>query len=101
MGAPNSVPIRIGGRGSRALVDTRVEVSVISCRIYESLRQRPELQKKDMQLRTVNGSPLQVDGLFQVQKGNQSIPHDYIVVKNLNRNIILGRDFLMQNGVRM
>ena len=56
-----------------------------------------------MKLRIANRSPLQVDGLshLQVQIGNQSTPHDFIVVRNLNRNIILGRDSLRQNGVRM
>ena len=103
MGAPNSVTVRIGGRRHRALVDTGAEVSVISYRIYESFRPRPELQKKDVKSRTANGSPLQVDGLshLQVQIGNQSTPHNFIVVRNLNRNIILGRDWLRQNGVRM
>ena len=81
----------------------RVEVSVISSRIYESFRPRLELQRKDVKLRTANRSPLKVVGLSHllVVKGNQSIPQDFFAVKNLNRNLILGHHWLMQNKVRM
>lgn len=36
-----------------------------------------------------------------IQIRNLSTPHDFFVVKNLNRNVILGCDCLMQNGVRI
>lgn len=103
MGAPNSISVRIERRPYRALVDTGAEVSVISCRVFKKMRPGLELQKRDIKLRTANGSPLYVEGLcrLQVKVGNKSTPHDFLIVKNLNRNVILGRDWLMQNGVRM
>ena len=90
-------------RTYRALVNTGAEVSVISSRVFRKLRPKLELQKKDIKLRTANGSPLHVDGLcrLQIEVVNMSTPHDFFVVKNLNRNAILGRDWLMQKGVRM
>ena len=103
MGAPNSVSIKISGINYRALVDTGAEVSVISSKVYKNIQPKPELQTKDVQLRTANGSSLYIKGLcrLQVQIGSQSTPHDFFVVTNLNRNVILGRDWLRQNGVRM
>ena len=38
---------------------------------------------------------------FVVRTGNQPISHDFFVVKKLNRNLILDRDWLMQNELRM
>ena len=38
---------------------------------------------------------------LQIQIGNKSTPHDFFVANTLNRNAILGRDWLMQNGVRI
>ena len=103
MGSPNSITIRLGSRNFRALVDTGAEVSVISTKLYRSLHPRPVLEKKDIRLQTANGSPLRIDGKvrLQVRIGNQSTPHNFIVVNNLRRSIILGRDWLKQNGVRL
>lgn len=75
----------------------------MSDRVYRSLRPIPELQKRKVNLQAANGSPLHIDGLarLQIKIGNQVTPHDFFVIKNLNRNFILGRDWLTQNGVRM
>ena len=103
MGSPNSVSIRLGRRTYRALVDTGAEVSVISERVYRSLRPKPELIKKKINLQAANGSPLHIVGStrLHVKIGNQLTPHDFFIVRNLSRNFILGRDWLMQNGARM
>ena len=92
MGSPNSVSIKLGRRTYRALVDTGAEVSVMSDRVYRSLRPIPELQKRKVNLQAANGSPLHIDGLarLQIKIGNQVTPHDFFVIKNLNRNFILG-----------
>ena len=103
MGSPNSVIIRIGRRQFRALVDTGAEVSVMNTRVYRALHPKPQLKNRDIILQTANGSPLKIDGQtrLDVKIGNQCISHKFIVVNNLNRNIILGRDWLTQNGVRL
>ena len=107
MGALNSVSIKIERRTYRALVDTGAEVSVINSRVLKNCD--PDLICKR---RTLN-SELQMNPHYMSShvttwplsstdsKRNKSIPHDFFVVKNLNRNAILGRDWLMQNGVRM
>ena len=58
MGASNSVSIKIERRTYRALVDMGAEVSVIRSRVFKKLRLELELQKKDIKLRTANGSPI-------------------------------------------
>ena len=90
-------------RTYRTLVDIGMEVSVISIKVYEFFQPRLELERKDLKLRTVNGSPLLFVDLacLQFRIGNQSTPHDFFVVKNLKRNLELDRDWLMQNGLRM
>lgn len=96
MGAANSVSIRIDRNRLRALVDTGAEVSVIKSSVFKTLIQRPELHSKSMNLRTANGSPLIVEGIarLRIRIGSQFIHHDFVVAKNLNRNIIPGRDWL-------
>lgn len=103
MGAANCIPIKIEKNKFRALVDTGAEISVIKSTVLESLREKPEIKKIEMNLRTANGSPLIVQGVarLQIKVGSQYIRHDFVVTKNLKRNVILGRDWLKQNSVRM
>ena len=103
MGSPNSILIKLASRHYRALVDTGAEVSVISERVYNSLKPKPQLENKNANLQTADGSPLSTEGLvrLQLKTGSYSTFHDFFVAKNLNRNCILGRDWLTQNGVRM
>ena len=58
-------------------------------------------QDLNIKKRTLNfgdGSSLCIVGLscLQVRIGNQSISHHFFDVKNLDRNLILGRDWLIQ-----
>ena len=57
----------------------------------------------DVKLPTANGSHLHEANLscLHFRIGNQSFPHHCFVGKNLYRNLILGRDWLMQNWGRM
>lgn len=102
MGAANSVSIGTGKKNYRALVDTG-EVSVVNSSVFYALRHAPELRKEAVNLRTANGSSLEVEGVARLRMriGGYSIYQDFFVVKNLNRSVILGRDWLSQNGVRM
>jgi len=103
MGSPNSITIKLGSTTFRALIDTGAEVSVINSRVYRALKPRPKLTNKKINLQTANGSSLTMEGMayLQVKIGKRIIPHEFFVVKNLNRNIILGRDWLKQNRVRI
>ena len=66
--------------------------------VYDSLKVKPKLQHK-----TVNGEPLKVDGCAEIafEIGGMKTSHLFFIVKNMNRKVILGRDWLQQNGVRL
>lgn len=62
-----------------------------------------EILKSEVRPKTANGAPLQVDGHARIQFkiSSQLAPHIFYVVRNINRNRNLGRDWLQQNGVRI
>ena len=87
----------------RALVDSGAEVSIINFKIYQSLKMKTPLRKIDVYLQSVNGEQLKVHGLINLSfslKGT-NLSHNFYIVSNMNRNIILGQEWLMKNGVRM
>ena len=102
-GSPNSCLLKIGKQRYRSLVDSGAEVSLLHKRVYQSLKNPPKLIKKKISLQSVNGISLEVLGCinlcFQMKGVTQN--HVFYVVENMNRNIILGRDWLVQNGVRL
>ena len=64
----------------------------------------PELyDADDVNLEVANSTPLRVIGkvIMDMNVGNQTIPQEFVVVDNLNRNVILGEDWLVDNGIRM
>ena len=58
------------------------------------------LRKKDVDLQTANGSALKVLGVADIdfKLGDKDFRHSSVVVSNLNRNIILGNDYIEING---
>ena len=72
-------------------------------RFYDSLKDKSKLINKNASLQTVNGEPLKLDGCAEVSfdMGGFKLSHSFYIVSNMNRNIILGRDWLEKNGVRM
>ena len=69
-------------------------------RVYNNLKNKPKLLKKTADLQSANGSSLKVDGCVSVQfriGGTE----DFYVVRDLNRNMILGLDRLKSNNVRI
>ena len=59
--------------------------------------------KKNISLQSVTGQSLKVDGCatLTLKVAGIKIEHTFVVVPKINRNIILGRDFLQQNQVRL
>lgn len=102
-GSPNSCIIRVGKQKFRSLVDTGAEVSLMHRRVYDSLRVKPKLQNKKINLNAVSGDVLQVDGCIELTfvVGGAEMKHQFYVVREMNRNLILGSDWLLQNGVRI
>ena len=72
-------------------------------RVYDQLKNKPELQNKKVCLQSANGTELQCDGCITVQFciGGTDMSQDFYVIRDLNRNLILGLDWLKQNNVRI
>ena len=102
-GNPNSCIIKIGKRKYRALLDSGAEVSLIHTRVYNNLGEKPKLHKQGALLQSVKGDSIDVDGCtwLKYEIGREKQEHEFYVVSEMNRNIILGRDWLKQFAVRM
>ena len=100
---PYNYFVKIGKQNFRSLVDSGAEVSLIHSRAYQNLKDKPKLMNKKVYLQSASGQPMMVDGSINVTldirgvKINQTL----YVVRNLNRSLILGRDWLKTNGVRL
>ena len=102
-GSPNSCVIKVGNQKFRSLVDSGAEVSLMKRKVYNSLPGKPVLEKKSIKLQSVSGQSLVVDGriVLSIKLGKACVDHEFYVTPDMNRNVILGRDFLVQNGVRV
>ena len=103
LGNPNSCLVKIGKQSFRALVDSGAEVSLIHSRAYQNLKDKPKLMNKKVHLQSASGQPMIVDGSINVTLDIRGvrINQTLFVVRNLNRSLILGRDWLKTNGVRL
>ena len=72
-------------------------------RVYQSLKDAPRLINKKAYLQSVNGDSLSVDGCAEIDftVGGTKLKHVFFIVSDMNRNMILGRDWLTKNGVRL
>ncbi|MCG7876478.1 MAG: DDE-type integrase/transposase/recombinase [Candidatus Thiodiazotropha taylori] len=72
-------------------------------RVYQALKKKPPLIKKNAKLQSVSGACLKIDGYvtLRFKIGDTEITHPFYVSPSINRNFILGRDWLVQNGVRL
>ena len=96
-GSPNSCLVKI--RKQRTLVDIGAECSLMHRRIYDQLKYKPRSINKKICLQSANGA----DGCITVQIciGGTEMSQDFYVIRDLNRNLILGMDWLKQNNVRI
>ena len=85
------------------LLDSGAEVSLIHTMVYNSLKENPKLKKQSAFLQSVKGDSIDVDGCasLKYEIGREKQEHEFFVVPEMNRNIILGRDWLKQFGVCM
>ena len=102
-GSPNSCIIKIGKHKFRTLVDTGAEVSLMHRRVYDLLKDKPRLMNRKINLHGVNGSLLKIDGCIDLtfSVGGTEMKQNFYVVREMNRNLILGTDRLRQHGVRI
>lgn len=103
-GNPNSIIIRILGRKVRALIDTGAECSLISKHLYNGLKQKPKLfTNHNIALQTVSGKSLNVEGYVNLNflMGGTKMTYKFYVVSKMCRLAILGRDWMVDNNVRI
>jgi len=102
-GNPNSCLLTIQNFKLRCLIDTGAYVSLIHKQIFQKLNPKPKFIKDCPSIQSVNGGDLSVEGSAEIEFkfGKQSLKHKFYIIDGINRNIILGRDWLKQNGVRI
>lgn len=102
-GNPNSCAIFVGGNKFRSLIDSGAECSLISSKAYNRIKNKPILKPIYANLQSVSGSMLNVKGKIELsfRIGGLIKKHDFFVVDNISRTVILGRDFLTNHGVRL
>ena len=98
-GRPKSVTLKIGKQRFRSLIDTGAEVSLMHNRVFRTLKGQ-KVETKDIVLQSANGGLLGVVGKTELkfQLGDKTSTHSFVVVSDLNRNLILGNDWLEKNG---
>ena len=102
-GNPNSVLLKIGNQRLRGLVDSGADTSLLSKKIFDNLKDRPKLIRDRPSIQSVSGEPLKIIGCANItfKMGNLTLTHKFYITEGMNRNIILGREWLKQNGVRI
>ena len=83
--------------------DSGAEVSHIHTRVCYSLKEKSKLMKQSAFLELVKVDSIFVDGCasLKYEIGREKQEHEFFVVPKMNRNIILGRDWLKQFGAYM
>ena len=99
----NSCFIKINKQNLHALLDFAAELSLIHTKVYNSIREESKLKKPNAFLQSVKGDSVDVDGYasLKYEIGGEKQEHEFFVVPEMNRNIILGRDCLKQFGAHM
>ena len=100
---PNSCLIKIEKQRVRCLIDSGATTSLISWKFYNNLIFKPGLQRASAHLELVDGTALSLKGKVELKFEMKSLKlaHTFFVVDGINRNILLGDDWLTSNEVRM
>ena len=101
--SPDSCLIRINHSNVRCLIDTGSELTLMKKAIYDNLPIKPRLERNNVTLQSANGSDLSVVGKIQLDFKIQGLKfnHTFIIVKDLTRSAMLGRDFLSKNDAKL
>ena len=84
-------------------MDTGAERTLLSRRVYNSMTRPPPLRKSDINLESVTGNQVKIDGSIDLEfvVAGLRLHHVFYVVPNLGRNAIVGRDFLRHFNCRI
>ena len=95
-GNPNFCVVKLEKQRYITRVDSGAECSLMHRRIHDQLKNKPRLINKKICLQSTNGTELNCDGCITVQNciGGTEMSQDFYVIRDLNRNLILGLDWL-------
>ena len=93
-GNPNSCIIKINKQMLHALLESGAEVSPIHTRVYNSLKEKPKLKKQSAFLQSVKSGSTDGCASLKYEIVREKHKHEFFVVLEMNRNIILGRNWL-------
>ena len=91
---------KLGNTPFSALFDTGADISCINEQLFRKLHvtNRPKQLPPDKahQFKSAGGQTLEVKGKYRlpIQLAGKQVEHDFYVIKNLNKPVILGIDFI-------
>ena len=96
-------PIDIQGTRCNALIDTGASRSCISEAYFKTLPQQTLKRLHRVAVRSASGSSLAPLGFMTsyITLRNKTFQHDFVVCKHLMRPLILGREFLFKNELKV
>ena len=96
-------PIDIQCTKCNALIDTGASRSCISEAYFKTLPQQTLKGLHRVAVRSASGSSLAPLGFMtsNITLGNKTFQHDFVVCKHLMRPLILGREFLFKNELKV
>ena len=96
-------PIAIQGTKCNALIDTGATRSCISEAYFKTLPQQNLKRLHRVAVRSASGSSLAPVGFItcNITLGNKTFQHDFVVCIHLMRPLILGREFLFENELKV
>ena len=101
--SPNSCLIKLQGNNIRCLLDTGSAVTILNKKIFDNLKYKPKLKRSNIALHSANGSKMNVKGTatLDFKIAGMKLRQDFLIVSDLSRSAILGRDFMIRNKARI
>ena len=95
--------MKLEKKSLRALIDSGSCVTLCSKATYDDLKIKPPIDRHHVNLQSVNGGQLHVYGSVDLdfKIAGLRLRHTFVVASNLNRHIIIGRDFLVKHNCRL
>jgi hypothetical protein len=100
---PTSCLIKLGNVKVRGLIDTGSDITILSEKIFKQISPRKNMRKYSLNIQAVSGDSLKVLGISTLSFtiGKQKLVHDFVIIKDIHRNCIIGRDFLNRFSARI
>jgi len=95
------LPVRVANEDLQALCDTGAEISALNYSLCKRLGLKRFLRKTAGRVQSADGSELGIKGALTlpVVVGPREVMHDFLVIKGLRTECILGADFMATHGL--